>query len=328
MIESGRQMNAHGIEFQLLEAASGQDDQWDPGSVQVSMNVKLDGCIVPSEREGARVSFGHAIVLDNMVEDSWRKSILRFLTQGQDIRQPLPESIWNRRTSDMVGSRPTWGVEDGVIKALQEGQVPGVAEIQSRLIKLYPEFDIAFLPSSDIQDNNSASSDAQSGNNCASILVNAATIGDEYVYHVDADPTSFPDTSKWAEAYGDYFNGEPGKPLLVSMILYLNQEWNRDWAADTLVLDSRSDTGVFVVPRPGRILLMEQDLIHRMTPPSSRATGAPRFSVVWKLVFIPKMALRDPKLTICRPEWGRPSSIGSAATVDSVMHQLFQKNKA
>ena len=323
------EMNENGIHFQLLKGSSGQgadDDSWDSGSVVVSMNVKLDGCIVPSESEGARVSFGHAIVLDNMVEDTWRKSILDFLTCGQDIRQPLPECIWNRRTSDMAGSQPTWGVEDGVIKALQEGQVQGVAEIQSRLMKLYPEFDIAFLPSSDIQENDdSALSDAKTSHNCASILVNAATKGDEFVYHVDADPTSFPDTSKWAEAYGDYFNGEPGKPLLVSMILYLNEDWNRDWAADTLILDSRSDTGVFVVPRPGRIVLMEQDIIHRMTPPSSRASGAPRFSVVWKLVFLPKT--RDTKLSICRPEWGRPSCIGSAAKVESVMHQLFQKQK-
>lgn len=323
-------MNTNGIKFQLLKAASGQDtgdDPWDPGSVQVSMNVKLDGCIVPSESEGARVSFGHVVVLDNMVEDIYRKSILGFLTQGQDTRQPLPDSIWNRRTSDMAGSRPTWGVEDGVIKDLQEGQVPGVTEIQSRLIKIYPEFDIAFLPSSDIQEHDSAPSDVQKSNHCASILVNAATEGDEFVYHVDADPTSFPDGSKWTEAYGDYFNGEPGKPLLVSMILYLNEEWNRDWAADTLVLDSRSDTGVFIVPRPGRIVLMEQDLIHRMTPPSSRAAGAPRFSVVWKLVFFPKASVRDTKLSICRPEWGRPSSIGSAAKVESVMHQLFVKQK-
>lgn len=44
-------------------------------------------------------------------------------------------------------------------------------------------------------------------------------------------------------AYGDYFNGEPGRPLLVSLLLYLNPEWERDWGADTLFLDGATDTG-------------------------------------------------------------------------------------
>lgn len=54
-------------------------------------------------------------------------------------------------------------------------------------------------------------------------------------------PSLLPSTTA---AYGDYFNGEPGRPLLVSLLLYLNPEWERDWGADTLFLDSASDTGV------------------------------------------------------------------------------------
>ena len=46
-----------------------------------------------------------------------------------------------------------------------------------------------------------------------------------------------------AAAYGDYFNGEPGRPLLVSLLLYLNDEWRREWGADTLFLDGQTDTG-------------------------------------------------------------------------------------
>ncbi len=32
-------------------------------------------------------------------------------------------------------------------------------------------------------------------------------------------------------------NGEPGQPLLVSMLLYLDDQWPRDWGAETLFLD-------------------------------------------------------------------------------------------
>lgn len=33
-------------------------------------------------------------------------------------------------------------------------------------------------------------------------------------------------------------NGEPGRPLLVSLLLYLDDAWPPDWAAETLFLDS------------------------------------------------------------------------------------------
>lgn len=44
---------------------------------------------------------------------------------------------------------------------------------------------------------------------------------------------------RWTEAYGDYVNGEPGQPLLVSLLLYLDDAWPLDWAAETLFLDSQ-----------------------------------------------------------------------------------------
>ena len=53
-----------------------------------------------------------------------------------------------------------------------------------------------------------------------------------------------------------------------------------------------------------RTVLMDQDVTHRMTAPSKLANGKPRYSIVWKLLFIPK----DPTITpsIARPEWGPP----------------------
>lgn len=72
---------------------------------------------------------------------------------------------------------------------------------------------------------------------CAHFVGNAPVHGDEYTWHIDADPASLPDCV-WTAAFGDYVNGEPGQPLLVSLLLYLDDAWPRDWAAETLFLDA------------------------------------------------------------------------------------------
>ena len=45
------------------------------------------------------------------------------------------------------------------------------------------------------------------------------------------------DGCRWTDAFGDYVNGEPGQPLLASLLLYLDDQWPRDWGAETLFLD-------------------------------------------------------------------------------------------
>ena len=50
--------------------------------------------------------------------------------------------------------------------------------------------------------------------------------------------------------------GEPGKPLFVSALVYLNHTWPDAWDAETLFLDGATGTGAFVRPRPGRLVLM------------------------------------------------------------------------
>lgn len=81
---------------------------------------------------------------------------------------------------------------------------------------------------------------------------------------------------------------EPGYPLLVSLLLYLVDEgWERDWHAETLFLDTQTEVGVFVRPKKYRAVLMDQDVMHRVVQPSSLAKQ-PRYSVVWKLAFLPK----------------------------------------
>ena len=51
---------------------------------------------------------------------------------------------------------------------------------------------------------------------------------------------------------------QPGKPLFVSALVYLNSSWPMEHDAETLAVDIDTDTGVFVRPQPGRVVLMDQ----------------------------------------------------------------------
>jgi probable phosphoglycerate mutase len=104
---------------------------------------------------------------------------------------------------------------------------------------------------------------------------------------VDADPASFPGGSHWLSTYGLYENGTRGKPLLVSLLVYLDQEWWPEWDAETLFCDADTGVGLLVQPQPARCVLMHQDVLHRISTPSLSA-HRPRYSLVWKLVFVPR----------------------------------------
>lgn len=320
LVESAQVELKKAIECRLLAR---KETSWDPKKdLRVSMNVRLDGCIVPDAGNiGARVSYSHVVVFDDFVDNASRVALLHHLVDDIDGSMHLRDEWWDRRTADMDGSRPTWGVTNACIASMYQQQSEAIVEIQSRLTKIYPEFTIAFMPEDCIQ------ADSKSGGNCASTLVNAAVEGDTFMYHVDADPTSFQSESVWTQEYGDYYNGEPGKPLLVSLIIYLNDDWKVNDAADTLVLDTDTDTGLLIRPKAGRVVLMHQDIMHRISAPSSLANGTPRLSIVWKLIFIPKPQGNGNRdggyLHISRKEFGHVCSFGSAAKVDSVLRGLL-----
>jgi hypothetical protein len=236
--------------------------------------------------------------------------------------------MWEKQTADMAGASATWGLRPHVLQALATGHPGAIIEVQSRLAKLYgDDYDIVHLPSEVIQSGQSSSLEGnidKTDVDCSAFLANAAAAGDSFRFHVDADPTSFPSPSDWTAVFGDYFNGEPGKPLLVSLLIYLDDRWDRDWAAETLFLDSGTDTGVFVRPKAGRVVLMDQDVLHRMSPPSQAlAGGRLRLSLVLKLAFLARSAGVTPCLA--RPQWGSPVSFGSAAHVDAVTRQLARE---
>ena len=65
-----------------------------------------------------------------------------------------------------------------------------------------------------------------------------------------------------------------------------------------------------------------QDVLHRLSAPSL-AARRPRFSLVWKLVFVP----RSPQQAAClaRADWGMPTSFASAARMDAVRRAVLSQ---
>jgi len=57
-------------------------------------------------------------------------------------------------------------------------------------------------------------------------------------------------------------------PLFATLLIYLDADWRREWDAETLFLDAPTGTGVFVRPRGGRAVVMDQDITHRISTPS------------------------------------------------------------
>ncbi|GIL61332.1 hypothetical protein Vafri_15808 [Volvox africanus] len=316
---------------------------WRPTDSKVTLNVTFDACIVPDTTGTARVDKAHLVVLDNFIGEAERTGLLDFITHpGWDMEAPPPGDKWDRSTRDSATACPTWGLRDEWLRNLATTLLPARLEVQSRLQLLYPDYVIAHMPSDEIQiqtriqetaarqdsariqilaeDANEDAAPPGSIVDCNQFVANAAMFGDRYSWHVDADPSTLPYPSPWTLAYGQYVNREPGRPLFVSLLLYLNHSWERDWQAETLFLDTPSDCGVVVRPKTYRAVLLDQDILHRLLPPSRAAMGRPRYSLVWKLVMLPRQPGQQP--TLARRAWGRPTPFGSAAALERVVSGL------
>ena len=267
---------------------------WDPASADVALHA-----VVGPGRDAALV------VLDGLVSETQRASLLALL---QGVAPPggvaphPPADRWDRKTSDAIGMPPSFGFRQSLLRRLQRAPPSVVLEVQSRLCLLYPEYDIKHMP--ELGDGPQRRT---------SFVANAAVHGDCFQWHVDADPMALPRDSRWLDAHGTYANGTRGKPLFVSLLVYCNERWKAEWDAETLFLNSDKGAGLIVQPRPGRAVLMHQDVLHRVSTPSLIARR-PRYSLVWKLLFVPKQrpeadggggTLRGLE-TISRPEFGMP----------------------
>ena len=118
---------------------------------------------------------------------------------------------------------------------------------------------------------------------------------------------------------------EPGKPRLVSMLVYLNSMWPLENGAETSFLDATTDTGILVRPKPGRVILMDQDIMHKVNAPTGKA-GRPRYSLVWKLAVLPKCENGSGRTSVPHIAKHNESvpivSFGSAARMKVAQQQL------
>ena len=296
------------------------ETSFQPSDVTLTLNIAIDRTDDIELLDGSGRTESRScnlIVLDNFFEEKQRLELLNFITAPNwDHKQghPPPQN-WERLTSDGLNLPKTWGVKEDILKALSLGQPPAIVEIGSRLAKLYPNYHVAPQPSNTcfVEPSTTACSTPQQPweqPSCEEFVCNAAVHGDCFRWHVDADPDSFPSTSPWVQRYDHYVNHEPGKPLFITLLLYLDKFWPRNFDAETLFLDDETETGVFVRPKAYRAILMDQDMYHRLSAPSLKAQR-PRYSLVWKLLLIPKSA--QERATLVRPDWPAPNLYGSAA---------------
>lgn len=72
-------------------------------------------------------------------------------------------------------------------------------QVQSRLCKLYPDFDICHMP------------EAVMGPGTPPMVANAPVYGDQFSWHIDADPAMLP-PSPWRDHFGIYTNRQAFLP--------------------------------------------------------------------------------------------------------------------
>ena len=330
---------------------AGFKDGWKPSDVKVAMNITLDASFVPATANaldlssmpgaprGCRASVSRVVALDNLIDDTALRSIK--FSYGALDGVAHYGSYWERRTADDDVAKPTWGLRqfnmDLLVNEITRGEDPdnpnSFKEFHSRLQALYPDWIICHMPADALvapEGEEVEDDDEREKYRGESFVANAAVFGDEYRWHVDADPSSFPDSCEWVKTYGDYVNGEPGKPLFVSAIIYPNETWQEgEWGAETHFTDKDSGVGAMVAPRPGRVVLMDQDVTHRVSPPTRAAGERARYSLVYKLVFFPRECGKGKaelwERGIARPEWGVPSPIGSAAKLAAIVNAAARR---
>jgi probable phosphoglycerate mutase len=267
--------------------------RWEATSASPVLNVRLG--------DGAEA----VVVLDGLCDEETRAELLSLMTGGAPAAAAPPNALWERTTCDGAGLPCSWGMQPDLLAQLEQAPPPAVVEVQSRLSRLYPEYEIVHMPSVD------GGGGGGGRFRCTSFVANAAVYGNAFQWHVDADPSACPGPAWLAP---EYANGEAGRPLLVSLLVYVDEHWRRDWDAETLFLEQGSGVGLLVQPRPGRAVLMHQDALHRVSTPSLTARR-PRYSLVWKLLFVPRpgggggIGAAGGE-SICRPEWGEPTRVG------------------
>ena len=250
-------------------------------------------------------------------------------TRVVDVRASA-EKYWERETVDRSGGgegsddEKTLGAKNFIVEAAsRNGGVVGEKFLFERLERVFPQTVFARAPvesfvfegddddcEEEEEKEERKQQQKQNRYKYDAIVYNASDETSKFRYHIDGDPmTLLHPKSAFAEAYGGNYANRATyeknknekariKPRFISLLVYLNDEWDPEWGGETKFLDEDSQIGLLVAAKPGRVVLFDSDVKHSACattmPPrddESNNKKKKRFSLVMKLIALPKKVL-------------------------------------
>lgn len=278
-----------------------------------TVRIELDGAHVPSlDGKSSYWDTSSIIVFDNLVSTDLRRRLRTIVvaneswedTNGADPNRWQQGGLSDTPSFDdsiaTDGSTMSYGLSEPAIDDLcNNGNHEAIYEFESILSRLFETCVVTRLP------------EAVMGSTVSQLTANAPMHGQTFEYHIDGDPYFAP-PSPWTDVYGRYYNRSRGKPRFMSCLVYLNDEWDASWGAPTRFLDVATDTPFDVEAKPGRVVIMDQDITHTVVAPLAAAGKRPRYSLVWKLILHPISGQQDMTILADERSWPKPMFIGSA----------------
>ena len=284
------EVDVYGLRCPMVDKADSEETK---GIVPVQ-KIEIDGAMVndPYTKE-EYFDTSNIVVFDDFISNDLRERLLDVVNNRgpnytwNDTLGPDPNRWIRGGLSDIPDEeeeQECWGLSDEAINDLCFQHHDAIAEVEQILCNIFADrFDVARLP------------EAVLGPYVSPLTANAPTHNDSFSYHIDADPNQSP-PSPWTDIFGRYINRARGKPRFVSCLLYLNDEWEDEFGAPTQFYDPGTDDVYQVFPKPGRCIMMDQDVTHTVVAPSKAAGLRPRYSLVWKLILHPKQNKQDMSL--------------------------------
>lgn len=282
-----RHIKAHGLLDRVDTVKLPGLAPWSSEDAEVAKHVLLD-------YERALDDASEILVLDGLVTPDLRKALLETIHGKEEFVDP---AYWERGSfrdvarggGEEEGGHLGWGLKPFAMEELMsfdEGEVgvnpSALTEFCSRLESYLSKranggraLTLTKLPY------------AVFGPEVASLGANAPTADDPedcFGWHIDGDPALAP-PSAFRDCFGGYGNREGrGKPRFVSALVYLNGRWDEEWLGGTEFLDPPTNKIYTTTVKPGRVVLLDSDITHRVTRPAPDAGRRPRYSLVVKLL--------------------------------------------
>ena len=314
---------AHEERWSLREPLSCVPSAWQAAEASMATHTELDGATV--EHDGASWwDVSSVVAYDGVVDEALRAQLAALLQADEawDAEEGADERLWERGTFNDAASEAGgadggvsvrangWGLRPEALEALcAEDPCPApLLELQARLVTL-----LRAANPTGVQLEVCRQSHAIFGEAITPLAANAPVAADgaeAYGWHIDADPAMLP-PSPWTDLHGRFPNRRAGKPRFVTALVYLPAAWRDEWGAPTRFLDPPTGEVLAVPARPGRVVLMDQDVTHAVTAPTDAAGSRPRYSLVLKLVLYASGGAGVARLA--DPAWGQPQRMGSAA---------------